>query len=150
MWCFKKNGTQSIGHSKGGLTTKIHMMSANERTAVDFILSAGQEHDSPQGRILMETVGKQDILTPLLMDRAYEDDQTRYIAQTLKFEPIVPPKKNRINPWAYDKKLYIRRNEIERFFRLLQGFRRVFCRFEKLDIMYAGFIQLACVFISIL
>ena len=61
------------------------MMSANERTVVDFILSAGQLHDAPQGRILMETVGKQEIITSLFMDRAYEDDYTRYIAQTLKF-----------------------------------------------------------------
>jgi hypothetical protein len=53
------------------------MMAANEKTAVDFILSAGQLHDAPQGRILMETVGKQETLTPLLMDRAYEDDHTR-------------------------------------------------------------------------
>jgi len=125
------------------------MMPANEKTAVEFILSAGQLHDAPQGRVLMETVGKQDAVTPLLMDRAYEDGYTRYIAQTLKFDPIVPPKSNRKVPWEYDKELYKRRNEIERLFRLLQGFRRVFCRYDKLDIMYAGFIQLALVFISI-
>jgi transposase len=124
-------------------------MSANEKTVVDFILSAGEIHDAPQGRILMDTVGKQDVVTPLVMDRAYEDDHTRYIAQTLKFEPVVPPKKNRKNPWDYDKELYKRRNEIERLFRLLQGFRRIFCRFEKLDIMYAGFIQLALIFITL-
>ena len=125
------------------------MMSANEKTAVEFILSAGQTHDAPQGRLLMETVGKQASVTPLIMDRAYEDNYTRYIAQTLKFEPIAPPKRNRNDPWEYDKELYKKRNEIERLFRLLQGFRRVFCRFDKLDIMYSGFIQLALVFISI-
>ena len=124
-------------------------MTADERTAVEITLSAGQLHDAPQGRILMETVGKQDTVIPIIMDRAYEDDQTRYIAQTLKFEPVVPPKSNRKDPWAYDKELYKKRNEVERFFRLIQGFRRVFCRFEKLDIMYLGFIQLALVFLSI-
>ena len=37
-----------------------------------------------------------------------------------------------------------------RLFRLMQGFRRVFCRFEKLDVMlYIGFIQLALVYLSI-
>ena len=39
--------------------------------------------------------------------------------------------------------------EIERLFRLMQGFRRIFCRFEKLDAMYIGFIQLALVYLSI-
>ena len=125
------------------------MMAANEKTAVEFILSAGQHHDAPQGRILMETVGKQETLTPLLMDKAYEDDNTRYTAQMLKFDPVVPPKSNRLNPWDYDKEFYKLRNEVERLFRFIQGFRCVFCRFEKLDIMYAGFIQLALIYLSI-
>ena len=125
------------------------MMAANARTSVEFILSAGQLHDAPQGRLLMETVGKQKTIIPLLMDRAYEDGYTRYIAQTLNFKPVVPPKKNRKNPWEYDKELYKLRNEIERLFRLIQGFRRIFCRYEKLDIMFVGFIQLALIYLAI-
>jgi len=121
-------------------------MTANAEIAVELTLSAGQCHDAPQGRILMETVGKQDEVVPLLMDRAYEDDLTRFTAQMLKFDPVVPPKSNRNNPWDYDKELYKHRNEVERFFRLIQGCRRVFCRFDKLDIMYIGFIKLALVF----
>ena len=92
-------------------------MAANARMAVDFILSAGQLHDAPQGRLLMDTVGKQKMVTPLIMDRAYEDDYTRYTAQMLKFDPIVPLKSNRKEPWEYDKERYKLRNEIERLFR---------------------------------
>ena len=130
------------------------MVSANERIAVEFILSAGQAHDAPQGRLLLETVGTQKFQhnfksVPLLMDRAYEDDLTRYTAQQLYFTAVVPPKKNRKEPWEYDKELYKQRNEIERLFRLIQGFRRVFCRFDKLDVIYCGFIMLALVFVSI-
>jgi len=125
------------------------MMAANERHAVNFILSGGNRHDAPQGRILMETVGKLKSCIPLIMDRAFEDDLTRYIAQTLGFIPVVPPKKNRKNPWEYDKELYKRRNEIERLFRLLDGFRRVFVRFEKLDSMYIGFIMVALIYLVI-
>ena len=124
-------------------------MSANDRTAVDFILSEGQLHDAPQGRLLMETVGKLKFAIALVMDRAYEDDFTRYIAQTLNFKPVVPPKSNRKIPWDYDKELYKKRNEIERLFRLLDGFRRIFVRFEKLDIMYMAFIKLALIFVTI-
>jgi len=125
------------------------MMAANENTPVDFILSAGQQHDAPFGRILMETVGRQKTWIPLLMDKAYEDDQTRLTAQLLGFDPIVPPKKNRLNPWKYDKILYKQRNEVERLFRLIQGFRRIFCRFDKLDKTYIGFIQLAFIYLAI-
>ena len=125
------------------------MMAAGVKSAVAFILSAGQQHDAPHGRILMETAGKQKTLTPVVMDKAYEDDLTRYIAQMLKFDPIVPPKPNRKDPWEYGKELYKLRNEVERLFRLMQGFRRVFCRFDKLNVMYAAFVQMALVYISI-
>jgi transposase len=125
------------------------MMAASAKTATQFILSGGQAHDAPQGRILMETVGKQSERIPLIMDRAYEDFETRLTAWTLKFDPIVPPKSNRKESWEYDKELYKLRNEIERLFRLIQGFRRIFCRFEKLDVMYVGFIHLALVYLAL-
>jgi len=132
-----------------GMTTKIHMMAAGVKQAVEFTLSAGQAHDAPQGRILMEAVGRLKNFIDLIMDKAYEDDYTRYIAQTLGFNPIVPPKSNRTNPWDYDKEIYKRRNEIERLFRILDGFRRIFVRFEKLDVMYMGFVKFALVYVAI-
>lgn len=51
----------------------------------------------------------------LLMDRAYEGDKMRAIAKKLGYNPVVPPKKNRIDPWEYDRMLYKRRNEVEQF-----------------------------------
>jgi len=149
LWSFKKSGVQSIGCSKGGLTTKIYLVSSDAKTAVDFTLSGGQAHDAPQGRNLLDVIGKQKTVVSLIMDKGYEDDYTRYIAQTLNFNPTVPPKSNRKNLWSYDKELYKRRNEIERFFRLIKGFRRIFTRYEKLDSMLIGFIQLALVFVVI-
>ena len=65
----------------------------------------------------------------------------------LGFTPIVPPLSTRINPWQYDRAMYKRRNEIERLFRCLKGFRRIFSRFEKLDVpIFLGFISLALIF----
>ena len=58
---------------------------------------------------------------------------------------MVPPKSNRVNPWEYDRAMYKRRNEIERLFRRLKGFRRIFSRFEKLDVIFIGFILFALI-----
>jgi transposase len=82
---------------------------------------------------------------PLLMDRAYEGDATRQLAWDLGYVPVVPPKHNRLVPWAYDRVMYKRRNEIERLFRRLKGFRRLFSRFEKLDVMFVAFINFALI-----
>jgi hypothetical protein len=49
-----KNGTQSIGKSRGEWTTKIHLIAANARTSLDFTLSPGQASDGPEERKLLE------------------------------------------------------------------------------------------------
>ncbi len=41
-----KNGPQAIGKSRGGWTTKIHMVAADARTAITFALSPGQASDA--------------------------------------------------------------------------------------------------------
>src|SRR5665213_1309642 len=81
----------------------------------------------------------------LLMDRAYEGDETRQLVLDLGMIPVVPPKSNRLHPWDYDRAIYKKRNEIERLFRRLKGFRRIFSRFEKLDILFLGFLSFALI-----
>ena len=82
---------------------------------------------------------------PLLMDRAYEGDETRQLVLNLGMVPVVPPKSNRIGRWEYDRALYKKRNEIERLFRRLKGFRRIFSRFEKLDVLFLDFLNFALI-----
>jgi len=79
------------------------------------------------------------------MDHAYEGDEARQLALNLGSIPVVPPKRNRVNAWKYDRAMYRRRNEIELLFRRLKGFRRIFSRFEKLDVMFVGFIHFALI-----
>jgi len=43
----------------------------------------------------------------------------------------------------YDRELYKKRNEVERLFRRLKGFQRIFSRFEKLDVVFLAFIYFA-------
>ena len=81
----------------------------------------------------------------LLMDRAYEGDETRQLVLDLGMVPVVPPKSNRVDPWEYDRALYKKRNEIERLFRRLKGFRRIFSRFEKLDVLCLAFLSFALI-----
>ncbi len=79
------------------------------------------------------------------MDRVYEGSETRPLALALGYTPVVPPLKTRHDLWVYDRETYKRRNEIERLFCRLKGFRRIFTRFEKLDALYIGFILFALI-----
>ncbi len=121
------------------------MVAADARTSITFSLSPGNDHDAAPGQALLKTLGRPAKPLHLIMDRAYEGLDTRQLALDLGFVPVVPPKSNRIEPWEYDRAMYKRRNEIERLFRRLKGFRRIFSRFEKLDVMFIGFIHFALI-----
>jgi transposase len=108
-------------------------------------LSPGQAGDGPQGRELLAAGGPVSQGCYLIMDSAYHGDQTLQLARQLGYTPVVPPNPGRLKLWNYDRMVYRRRNEIERLFRRLKGYRRVFSRFDKLDVLFTGFIVLALI-----
>ena len=110
-----------------------------------FALSPGQAHDAPEGRKLLHRLGPRPGNLAVVMDRAYQGNETRQLALALGFTPVVPPLLSRVDPWAYDKEIYKRRTEVERLFRRLKGFRRICSRFEKLDALFLGFILIALI-----
>ncbi len=145
-----KKGPQSIGKSRGGLTTKIHAVVADETLPIARRLSPGSAADDPEGQVLMEQIPKQIYSEkPLLMDKAYEGDHCRNKAKCCGMEPMVPPKINRREPWSYDKELYKGRTMVERNFRNIKEFRRVFTRYDKLDETYNAFISFVNIVIFI-
>lgn len=125
------------------------MASTTERSALAFHISAGNRHDAPEGRKLLEIIYSENGHF-LLMDRAYEDDETRALAVRQGFVPVVPPKKNRKELWKYDKELYKRRNEVERLFLRIKRFRKVFTRYDKLDVTYIAVVTMAMIFDAII
>jgi transposase len=85
----------------------------------------------------------------LLMEWAYEDGETRWLAFEWGYSPVVPLKKNRKKPWEYDKELYKERNEVKGMFGRIKGFRRIGTRYDKLDLMFSAFIYLALCVIAV-
>lgn len=79
------------------------------------------------------------------MDSAYQDDATCALAYRSGLVPVVPPNPQRRHPWEYDRRLYRQRNRIERLFRRLKAWRRVFTRYDKLDAMFAAFITVVLI-----
>ena len=67
------------------------------------------------------------------------------LALDLGFIPVVPPNPQRLQPGKIKPAWYRRRNEVERLFRRLKGFRRTFSRFDKLDLVFIAFIYFALI-----
>lgn len=123
----------------------IYVVAASDRDGVMFALPAGNCGDAPEGRALLRRLGPVNQPVYLLMDRAYEGDDTQALAAELGYIPVVPPKSNRKNPWDYDKQLYRQRNQVERLFRRLKRFRRIFTRYDKLDVVFLSFVYFALI-----
>lgn len=126
------------------------MVTASDRSPIDFILTGGNRHDSPVALELFDLIKKYPEQKYVLMDRAYGGNNVRTKAIKKGFVPVVPPKKNTRNPWKYDKEKYKQRNEIERYFLRLKRFRKIFTRYDKLDVMFGGFLYFVFIIDSIL
>ena len=79
------------------------------------------------------------------MDRAYRGNETRQLARDLGYRPVVPPPSYRNPTRTYDRELYRRRNEVERFLCRLKRFRRIATCYDKLDLIFLSFIHLALI-----
>jgi transposase len=148
----EKKGPQALGRSKGGLTTKIHAFSVGIKEIISFMLTPGNTSDTPVWNTMIACLLPEDWwVEKLLADRAYDCNETRELLKERNkernIEAVIPSKKNRLDPVEHDKQIYKLRNEIERFWRFLKNFRRVFSRFDKLDVNYAGFVLLGSIVI---
>jgi len=110
------------------------------------MLSPGNHHDAPEGVRLLQEFGKHFNNGYMIMDRAYEGKEVRDAVEEQGLTSVVPPKKNRKEPWQYDTTKYKKRNCIERLFRRIKQYRKVYTRYDKLDIMYSSFVYLALIF----
>ena len=94
---------------------------------------------------MIQSWGKAPAKIPIIMDRAFEGNATIQLVLDLGFDPVVPPRSARVDPWPLDKETYKKRNTVERIFRRLKGFRRIFTRFEKLDVNFIAFVYFALI-----
>ena len=133
---------QGLGRSCGGFSSKIHAKVDAFGMPLTIIITAGQAADIKQAEAL---VGE-DVCEDLLADRGYDSDDLRDKLNEKKIRPVIPGKKNRLQPIEYDRYTYKERNAIERFFGRLKEYRRIATRYDKTAIMFKAGIVMACIF----
>ena len=89
----KKGVNQAIGRSRGGLTTKIHMIVDALGNPLAFSLTGGQVHDITQAETLTAQVQPEAVLG----DKGYDADSYIASLKARAIQPIIPPKANRKN-----------------------------------------------------
>ena len=144
----KKGGSRSVGVSRGGRNTKVRVVSDSGSTLVEIHPGPGNEHDAAHGRRSMAAPGA-FMGAHLLMDRAYEGDSTRLLAESFGLTPVVPPKRNRTDPWDYDREVYKGRNMVERVFNRMKHHRKAATRYDRLDETFLANLQLILIAIQL-
>jgi transposase len=129
-----------MGRSRGGLTTKIHAVVDANGNPFHLKLTEGQAHDGRSADDMLDSVGKGQTL---LADRAYDSDALRNTLAERGAKANIKPMPNRVNIPKFNKKLYRKRNLVERFFNKLKHFRAIATRFEKHGANYLALVKLA-------
>lgn len=135
----KKHGTQSLGRSRGGFSTKIHLACDALGNALRFILTGGQRNDITQATNLIENLCAEFVLA----DKGYDAKDFILRIEAQNSRVVIPSKANRKAPRTLDTHLYKERHLIENQIGKLKHFRRVFSRFDKLAKNYLSFIYFA-------
>jgi transposase len=140
--CVSRNKRQSMGRSRGGLTSKIHAVVDSNGLPVRLALTAGEAHDN---RLATKLLSRLKSGAMLLADRGYDADWIRALVSEQGAWANIPPRRNRKDALCFSPYLYRARNLVERFFNKIKQCRRVATRYDKLAANYLAFIQLASI-----
>ncbi|MEY8403926.1 transposase [Oscillospiraceae bacterium 44-34] len=92
------------GIARGGLNTKLHAIVDGLGNPVEFMLSAGNDHDSVHAVELLEKVESSG--SNVLADRAYGAKAIRAYISEQGAGYVIPPQSNISEPWPVDWWLY--------------------------------------------
>lgn len=153
-----------MGRSRGGLTTKIHVLADRRCRALVRLTSGGQRHDSVAftpviRRLRIARCGPGRPRTRparLLADKAYSNRAIRAHLRRHRIIATIPDKADQIahranrgskggRPPTFDSEAYKDRNTTERAFNKLKAFRAVALRTDKRDYVYRGTIDIATI-----
>jgi transposase len=137
--CITRNQRQSMGRSRGGLTSKIHALVDSSGLPVRLALMSGEAYDNRlAGKLLSSEVRINAACRPRLRRRL---DQRACLEEGRMGQH----KSNRRDSICFSPYLYRARNRVERFFNKIKQCRRVATRYDRLAANYLAFVQLASI-----
>jgi transposase len=102
--CIARNGRQSMGRSRGGLTSKIHAVVDSSGLPVRLALTTGEAHDN---RLAAKLLSRLKAGSMLLADRGYDADWIRALVRQHGAWANIPPKSNRRDALSFSPYLTV-------------------------------------------
>ena len=120
---------QAIDRSRGGRTTKIHVLIDDHGRPLAFRLSGGNIADITVAAPLLQEIAAS---TWLIGDKGYDADHLRALLESRGTIAVIPNKSNRKRLFPFDSERYKWRNVIERTNCRIKDFRAIATRYDKL------------------
>jgi len=131
-----------MGHSHGGLTTKIHALVDAEGRPIRLELTPGQAGDAPVGTRFTEGL---DRGATLIADRAYDTNPIRDAAAERSVWACIPPRSIRKGSFSLSSWVYRQRKLVERFSNRIKQFRGLATRYDRRPDNYLAALKLASI-----
>ena len=131
-----------MGHSRGGLTTKIHALVDAEGRPIRLTLTPGQAGDAPVGTEFVADLAEG---ATLIADRAYDTNPIRDGAAARGVWANIPPRVIRRDAFSFSPWVYRQRNLVERFFNRIKQFRGLATRYDRRPDNYLAALKLAAI-----
>lgn len=139
-----KGEETAIGRSKGGLTTKVHVLADAHGNPLETIVTEGQAHDMREAHNLAKLSEAEIILG----DKGYDSGDLRNQIIQQGSQPSIPMKSTstKENP-HFDKEIYKSRHTIENLFAKMKQFRAFATRYDKLKRNYKAVVDMVATMI---
>ena len=141
-WGKRGANSQAIGKSRGGQTTKVHLLTDTLGRPHTLVLRPGNASDMTGADLLLSRIPKTRYL---IADKGYDADRLRASLRDRGTVPVIPGRTNRKRKVAYDRKRYRNRHLVENAFCRLKDFRRVATRYDKLAANFLSAVALAAI-----
>ena len=138
-----RQNEQCLGRSRGGFSSKIHLLVDALGFPLQFILTGGERHDLSQAESLLAPFH----FDAVIADKGYDSDPLRELLTAKQVEVVIPSRRYRKQPRDYDRLRYKERNIVERFINRIKWYRRIFTRYEKLARRFMAFLHFAATLI---
>lgn len=133
--------TEALGRSRGGFSTKVHLVCDALGNPIRFVVTPGQWAEVTQAEMLLSGLDAEAVIA----DKGYDADGLIAQIESSGAEAVIPPRRNRTLQRDYDRNLYADRNKVERLFNRLKHYRRVATRYEKTARRYLAMVQVAAI-----